>query len=1584
MPAFFCLKKRGMDVKKIVLLIALLFSSKLFAASYPDNTDCGTAGDHLWNLGKDRGRTSNLTPIGPVIGNYPEGPGSSDAGITTNYRDSVWEFDSNLCNPMLFVEDHFEAGQPIGAHGTFMRYFTGVGIMQFGGFQDRGFTFDPAGATSQDQLVETNPWPGASLNEGNNYAGMTLIDCGWTTYWHYGTPPNVNLSAEGARCSDYASWDHLGLTGVLGFTKISGDLLLHMSDQSSTGLAIYDIRDRAQPRILSNYNPVIPQPGVPSIGAGGYWVDTWGERYVVYAAEPVDEGGVTAQRLESAITVVDYLDPENPVLVCYITFDFGTRTPVGSRAMYVAFQDNYAYVDQFRIDLPGCISRFNYDNATDTITDPIDDTDYAAVVTEFPDFVNRADGSQYARPVGQIVILGGIDNGETEQIITLDSVAGISSRSLAVRQSDSANLFLHHVIGGTNDVVVGSLGSSLPVVGDVLNVGGTDYTVTAAVVDERVNEQGMAAFVQWDDPDTTAPFVSGHRPLDGATNIYTDGWVHFQIPSSLRSETIETALNAVLPQDGISVTYNAGANRVPANQIDLQYSHTGNFVLDFDMLVDTTYTVYIAGVQDFMGNLMTPYSFSFTTGNAPITRGTSVFDSSSTAAPSFTGTPYYPNKSSMLACQPGTDNGQVWTVNPHNDTVAVIDRSISAAPDFTLTNTLLANISVSGAERPSSVTEIGTEMAVTYRDSGQVILFDTATRAETHRYNFGHGSQPISSVADGNNLYVALYGDEQIIKINNAARTGLSTDLFTDPQRLVGGRTVLTAEAIGLTGNEIIPATPKAMALSADGSRLLIPRRVSSKDKGLLYDINTSDMTLTRTIDINKVLVADNLDHGSGILNNLNSIVISQDGTRALITAFKQNIDRGALLSGTNLDDDNTIRSALIEIDLVNNIDLNTDPTTALGTVDFDNSADPIAVTFAPDGNVRLVALRGNNLLNAAQTTGNAVASFAAGGAPSEICTTLRTAYVKNLTTGDVSGIDIAGFMFDQRINPPTVTTSTIQNETRSAEELAGFQLFYESRVPLMGAEGYMTCSSCHFDTGHDGQTYDFTQFGEGLRNTLSLNGEGGTRFSNVHWTGNFDQIQDFACQIIQLNGGIVPGISCPAGTDPLAVDFTGLNTDIDNLATYIESLGKDELRYSPAKRADGNLTASAAAGRQLFNDLGCIACHTANIANPENAFTDGLAHDVGTGGSFITPKLTGLSNSAPYFHDGSAITVDAVFDVGQHQTDTASLSAFQKGDLISFVKSIDRDDFIADPVVVSSTAISASKYHTFGHSLFTHNFNETPRFFDSGVYTRAGTWMGLLAQASGTEAIGSNTDGQFTDHNGWDWTAAANVTVTGSYNPFNTSDFLGDFSNQDYTHFYIMPSNFFESHMGGPAPYTGRAVTTAVTEASTLLDNINTYYPSAQKIIYAHWPETAYYLNNENMSRATFTTYNQDTYGSYLDWFINFQDGLVAGGYNDVCMIPVGPIIAYLFENESYLSSFNYSDWYADGAGHGSENVMFLAALVSYNAKYGQSPDIANFTFPAAATQIRPEIINNSVAINDAIVSRLQFHSSNGVVPCR
>jgi len=280
---------------------------------------------------------------------------------------------------------------------------------------------------------------------------------------------------------------------------------------------------------------------------------------------------------------------------------------------------------------------------------------------------------------------------------------------------------------------------------------------------------------------------------------------------------------------------------------------------------------------------------------------------------------------------------------------------------------------------------------------------------------------------------------------------------------------------------------------------------------------------------------------------------------------------------------------------------------------------------------------------------------------------------------------------------------------------LAGKKVFYNAADLRMSNEGYLSCATCHLDGGHDGRTWDFTDRGEGLRNTTDLRARAGTAHGPIHWSANFDEIQDFEHDIRNSFGGtgFLADAQFHNGTrdQPLGDPKSGLSPELDALAAYLASL--TDYPASPHRDPAGNMTPSAVAGRGHFQSLACNTCHA------QDRFTDsapGLMHDVGTISTATgqrlgapitgidTPTLRGLWETPPYLHDGSAPTLADVFaeskaPVNSPHATVRTLSAAAQQQLIDYLLQLDfpRDATTApaaapaQPISLSATASSAS-----------------------------------------------------------------------------------------------------------------------------------------------------------------------------------------------------------------------------------------------------------------------------------------------------
>jgi len=1277
----------------VIILLAITLSSTVLAADYPPNIDYGQQGDFIAKRAVENGRAAIIMPIGPVVITQPEGPGTSSAGLD-NGVDSVnayWDL-TDLTNPQSFEMTHCATHQagcsntsPIQAHATVIRLIDGEPLLWEPTWRTGRYTgFDPNGASSAEQMTKI-PYNNAFRKKHGTIGryGSLTSPYNHSIYWGYGDPPTEDYYIRDSRTADgtdasgggnflgypLVEWDHFGLTGVSGFPIWMGNLLIYASDQLQKGIAIYDTtgyKDGNTPQLLSVFNPTVNKPE-PNNGKkeriGGYWFEPYGNDRIVFAARRVSN---PVQREFSSMFIVNYADPSNPFVSCEVYFDQDSTTredgDITSNPQYVHFQDGYAFVDHFRVDIAACEAAYANDQRVVQSDDPTVDEFYD-VVYRYQDIDHSCDGSQYYRPLGQVGIFGGYNQSETKW--TIDYAGSpLPANNEAVRVYRNGELIVStgSAYGyrtnedGTHKVLAFSRAA---LAGDQINTVSSPElrTVLFAGTDEHMNEQGLCFVVMHDEPDTKAPYISGHAPVDGASNVPVDTFIHIHIPETLRSETLKGAM----------VVRNATTNEVISSR--QQLSHTGMLSIwpDEDLDIDTTYTVSISGIKDYMGNTMTPYSFSFSTGEN--TTSPPPPPPNDDTAPTFSGTPYYANQSSQLACSAESTTNNLWAVNPDNDSVSIINTAHDSS--YILSAQVTQNIS-NGYKHPSSVTRLNEHYAVTYRDSDVVVIYD-ASGMQQRVINTGYGTQPISSVADDDYLYVALY--RKGMKLNNQ-----SVPFMEEYGEVIKIR----RQDYQLVARADLGPTPKGMALR--DNRLLITRFISPSTHAEVYDLNTTDLSLTRTLKINKVTVSDDLDHGTGIANFLNSITFSPDGTRAYIAAVKQNVNN------PDIDDDNAVRPMAAIIDLENNRDLNQSPGTREGTIDYDNAADPQFFSYLVNGH-QAVAFQGNNRVQVLNTVDNTQAAFVTGFAPQATCSTLRTLYVKNFTDRSVSAIDVAEWMHDGELNPNIVNIQLINpvDDKLNSDELAGLKLFYHSEQDTFGIEGYISCASCHMGGGQDGQVWDMTSLGEGPRNTLSLNGQSGTRFGNLHWTSNFDEVQDFIFQIIKLNKGTADvdnGInSFDVNRDPLLVNTTGLSTKIDQLSAYVASLGKETLERSVLKQGK---QASAARGEQLFYDRNCASCH----APP--AFTDGERHDVGTGMSVRTPRLTELFNSAPYLHDGRAQELSNVLSTGTtHHRHTSALSSQQLNDLITYLLSLDQGNLIEDNITFTG---QPSWQGQFGH----------------------------------------------------------------------------------------------------------------------------------------------------------------------------------------------------------------------------------------------------------------------------------------------
>jgi len=522
------------------------------------------------------------------------------------------------------------------------------------------------------------------------------------------------------------------------------------------------------------------------------------------------------------------------------------------------------------------------------------------------------------------------------------------------------------------------------------------------------------------------------------------------------------------------------------------------------------------------------------------------------------------------------------------------------------------------------------------------------------------GSAPVAVVfgPDGNDGFVSAHGTGRVHRFDASAGT-LGASLDVGP-------------------------TPRALAVTSDGQRLLVSRFISGDAGGSVYVVDLGSFALDPTIDLPiDTTSIDSSVAARGLPNYLVGLAIDPGDGKAWVVAKKDNILRGLFRDGQPLTFETSVRAMVGQLDLVADVELSD------RRFDIDNHAQPAFVALSRSGQQVFLAMQGNNDLIVLNPLGGEIVRASTGLAPQGVLIdpVTRRVFTKNLMSRDVTVFDGAALIDTGASSLPVVATvPTVANEAMAPDVLLGKQIFYNAADPRMGADGYISCALCHLDGGHDGRVWDFTDRGEGLRNTISLRGQGGDAGAPLHWSANFDEVQDFEHDIRGPFGGdgFMADVDFLAGTrsDPLGDPKAGVSPELDALAAYVNSL-QDSGR-SPDRQPDGAMTPEALAGQAIFSSLGCGGCHV----GPR--FSDsptGLRHDVGTikpssgqriGGpldGLDTPMLIELWESAPYLHDGSAATLQDVLttqNAGGLHGDLSGLAPADLDRLVQYLRQLE------------------------------------------------------------------------------------------------------------------------------------------------------------------------------------------------------------------------------------------------------------------------------------------------------------------------
>jgi cytochrome c peroxidase len=239
---------------------------------------------------------------------------------------------------------------------------------------------------------------------------------------------------------------------------------------------------------------------------------------------------------------------------------------------------------------------------------------------------------------------------------------------------------------------------------------------------------------------------------------------------------------------------------------------------------------------------------------------------------------------------------------------------------------------------------------------------------------------------------------------------------------------------------------------------------------------------------------------------------------------------------------------------------------------------------------------------------------------------------------------------------------------------------------PRLSHDNSRSCSSCHDlstngasakrqDVGPDGSSLPF--------NTPTI--FNATLNFRLGWEGKLRTVESDAKAALanpQVMGASISEVVARLAADPdLRKEFTaayGSGPDAANLVDAIVSF--ERTLVTPDSKFDRWLTGDAAAlsteeldGYRLFKSLGCVSCHQGVNVGGNLFERHGIFHPLASPKPEIlrVPSLRNVATTPPYFHDGSAQTLEeAVRKMGLAQLNS-TLTEQQVNAIVAYLQTL-------------------------------------------------------------------------------------------------------------------------------------------------------------------------------------------------------------------------------------------------------------------------------------------------------------------------
>jgi DNA-binding beta-propeller fold protein YncE len=611
----------------------------------------------------------------------------------------------------------------------------------------------------------------------------------------------------------------------------------------------------------------------------------------------------------------------------------------------------------------------------------------------------------------------------------------------------------------------------------------------------------------------------------------------------------------------------------------------------------------------------------------------------------------------------------LFVVHPDADSVSILDpgtraivREVSLAPQAPAVDPTTSRFDPAVSPRALAIDSLGKTLFVTGERSGHLYAVDTASG--TVKSDVAICSEPVGVVVsrDDAHVFVACSQDDAVVEV--------------------------AAAGLAVQARVSTPRKPWTLAWAADGHTLLVTHLLGPG----VSVMATAPLALTTTWVVADGPPSSDNDplEPHGAVRGLYDVVARPGSTELWVAHLMLGNDTPEPV----LDFQRTVFPSLTVLDKggtqLERLSVQAkagDDAGAFGDV----VSGPRAIAFSSDGRYAFVVDTDSEdvlVVDATAKIESTVLRSLPGHIPEGIVWSNGELYVQERNTEDIAAFRVTETATGISVTPDGAAFKSLAVDPMPANLRLGQKLFYSANsddVPIT-QDHWVSCATCHIEGRSSGVVWKFT---EGPRDAPS-NGGGTLGTGFLLRTADRSQVQDYWQTINQEQGGHF-NITVPAQKDLL-----------DALAAYVDYAIPVPVPPQPID------TQALALGEQVFNDMtktACTCCHsgptrtdsgsgnpTLDLAGPI------LLHDVGTcvmngdwpdvahedidghprsACAFDTPSLRGLWDSAPYLHDGSATTLQAVIPVMLLATAPACptprgpLSASDQAALVEYLRSL-------------------------------------------------------------------------------------------------------------------------------------------------------------------------------------------------------------------------------------------------------------------------------------------------------------------------